>query len=101
MGAGEVWVDDVQLFDMAFTENERRELAKLIMVAEYQLQNRQIGDCVRLLEGYWPRFLEDHVPLEGDPVAQKSPDAPPSPPAPPRTGLRDRIKNLLPEHLRF
>jgi len=101
MGAGDVWVDEVQLFDMAFTENERRELAKLIMVAEYQLQNRQIGDCVRLLGGYWPRFLEDHVPLEGEPVAQKPADSPPSPPAPPRTGLRDRIKNLLPEHLRF
>jgi hypothetical protein len=71
------------------------------MVAEYQLQNRQIGDCVRLLGGYWPRFLEDHVPLEGEPVAQKPADSPPSPPAPPRTGLRDRIKNLLPEHLRF
>lgn len=102
MGAGEVWIDDVQLFDMGFSENERRELAKLIMVAEYQLQNRQVGDCIRLLEGYWPRFLEEHVPLEpAGSVAQKPADAPPPQPASPRTGLRDRIKSLLPEHLRF
>jgi len=108
MGAGEVWVDDVQLFDLAFSEKERHELAKLITLAEYQLRNRQTGDCLRLLEGYWPRFLEDHVPLEptSGPLAQQpgrtesSAGNPPSPP-PPRTGLKERVKNLLPEHLRF
>jgi hypothetical protein len=108
MGAGEAWIDDVQLFDLTFSEKERIELAKLITLAECQLQNRQIGDCVRLLEGYWPRFLEDFVPLQpaANPVAQKPPVAenpegnPAAPPAQ-RTGLKDRVKDLLPEPLRF
>jgi len=30
MGPGEVWIDDVELFDLAFNEKELRELAKLI-----------------------------------------------------------------------
>ena len=108
MGAGEVWIDDVQLFDLAFSENERRELAKLLTFADYQLQNRQVGDCLRLLEGYWVRFLEGNVPLPqtSRPVAQKP--APPRPSdattpqeTPQRTGWMDRVKNLLPDRLRF
>jgi hypothetical protein len=109
MGAGEVWIDDLQLFDLAFNENERRQLAKLITAADIRLQDRQVGDCLRLLEGYWPRFLEGNVPLPQptSPVA-KRPDAAPQPAdadapqqPPPRTGWMDRVKNLLPERLRF
>jgi hypothetical protein len=108
MGAGDVWIDDVQLYDLAFSEKERHELAKLITLAEYQLENRQIGDCVRLLEGYWPRFLEDNVPaqLSANPLAQKpaapeNSEAGQSQPAAQKTGLKDRVKGMLPEQLRF
>ena len=100
MGAGEVWVDDVQLFDLAFGEIERRELAKLITVAEYQLQTRRFADCARLLDGYWPRFLEAFVPLEPAPPVAQTPSEPETAP-PPRTGVLDRLKGILPESLRF
>lgn len=100
IGAGEVWVDDVQVFDLAFGEIERRELAKLITVAEYLFQTRRLAECARLLDGYWPRFLEAFVPVEPAlPVAQKPPE--PEPPPPPRTGVLDRLKGILPESLRF
>lgn len=117
MGAGEVRIDDVQLFDLAFNEKELRELAKLITLAEYHLQNRQIGDCLRLLDGYWPRFLEGFVSAPAGEMAQspaaaaspgRSATAPPpaasSQPgeeASPRTGLLDRLKDLLPKSDRF
>ena len=63
MGAGEVWADDVQLFDLAFNESELRALYKLLTLADLNLQNGQVGDCLKLLNGYWPRFLMQNVPL--------------------------------------
>ena len=63
MGAGEVWADDVQLFDLAFNESELRALYKLLTLADLNLQNGQVGDCMKLLNGYWPRFLMQNVPL--------------------------------------
>ena len=63
MGGGEVWADDVQLFDLAFNESELRALYKLLTLADLNLQNGQVGDCMKLLNGYWPRFLIQNVPL--------------------------------------
>jgi hypothetical protein len=120
MGAGEVWVDDVLLFNLAFSRPEIIELSKLITLADAKLRNGQVCDCIRLLEGYWPRFLEENVPVPvetpsapkpaaelADQPAAKTPPAK-TPPAeePPaqnsdRTGWFNRVKNLLPEKLRF
>ena len=105
MGAGEVYIDDVQLFDLSFNEREHRELAKLITVAQYQLQSGRFGDCLRLLDGYWPTFIAQHAP-EGPTALAKAPKpaAPPAePPKPPanRTGLLDKVKEAMPEKLRF
>ena len=62
-GPGEVWIDDVQLFDLAFSDSERAELTKLITLANFKLQAGQIGDCERILGGYWPQYLVENVPL--------------------------------------
>jgi hypothetical protein len=100
-GPGEVWVDDVELFDLAFSANERKELNKLITLANVTLEEDRLGDCLRLLDGYWPRFLDQYVPLPpgGSPNLSDAPPVeianPPSQP-PPKTGLLDRVKNLLP-----
>ena len=64
MGPGEVWVDEVQCFDLLFRRDELVELSKLITLASVKLQNNEVADCLRLLEGYWPRFLAMHVPIE-------------------------------------
>ena len=102
MGPGEVWVDDVQVFCLAFSRAEMVELSKIITLADVKLQNGQIGDCLRLLEGYWPRFLEENVPLppgaDFPKTAAKPPPAPEQPPQ--RSGLLERVKDLLPESLR-
>jgi len=115
MGPGEVWVDDVQLYNLAFSRPEIIELSKIITLADAKLQNGQVCDCIRLLEGYWPRFLEENVPLPAEQSpATKSPAELANQPAantpaaeePPaqnseHTGLINRMKNLLPEKLRF
>jgi len=103
-GPGEVWIDDAQLFNLYFTNNERVELSKLIALADVKLQNGQISDCIYLLQGYWPRFLEAHVPLnpgslDGERLAGRgarrgggdSQDSKPD-----RSGLLDRLKGILP-----
>ena len=78
MGAGEVWVDDVQLFDLAFNEAELRALFKLLTLADFNLQNGQPGDCLKILNGYWPRFLMENVPLpQAVPALAARPDAAP------------------------
>jgi len=64
MGAGEVWLDDVQIFDLWFYDNERDDLIKNIGLADFNLSSGQLADCQRFLEGYWPRFLKQHVPRE-------------------------------------
>ncbi len=104
MGAGEVWVDDVQVFGLAFSKPELVELSKLITLADVKLQNGQLGDCLRLLEGYWPRFLEENVALPAGAVPLDTATAKPNPSEetpPERSGLLNRMKDMLPESLRF
>jgi hypothetical protein len=104
MGAGEVWIDDVQVFGLVFQQPELVELSKLITLAEVKLQNGQVGDCLRLLEGYWPRFLEENVALPAgavpaDTAVMKPPPDEEKPPE--RSGWLNRVKDLVPESLRF
>jgi hypothetical protein len=106
MGAGEVWVDDVQLFDLAFNESELRALYKLLTLADLNLQNGQVGDCVKLLDGYWPRFLMQNVPLPPAVPALASRPAAAEPPPDDRpaeaqpSGWMDRVKGFLPDWVR-
>ena len=104
MGAGEVWADDVELFDLSFNESELRALYKLLTLADLNLQNGQVGDCLKLLSGYWPRFLMQNVPVgPAAPALASRPDAPPpaddKPPDAQPSGWMDRIKGYLPGRL--
>jgi len=104
MGAGEVWADDVQLFDLAFNESELRALYKLLTLADMNLQNGQVGDCLKLLNGYWPRFLMQNVPLpQAVPALASKPAIEPSSddmPVEQSSSWTDRVKDVLPDWLR-
>ena len=104
MGPGEVWIDDVQLYHLLFSRAEMVELSKLISLADVKLQSRQIGDCLHLLEGYWPQFLEENVALPSAPPAAETAASKPKPAEekpPERTGWFGRMKDLLPKAVRF
>ncbi len=115
-GVGEVWIDDVQVFHLAFSRKERIELSKLIALADIKLQNGELGDCLHLLEGYWPRYLEAHVALPAKAAersakatehadssvshsGRRSPRATEA--SQERSSLMDRFKGMLPRQLRF
>lgn len=108
-GPGEVWIDDIQLCALAFSKTERVELFKLIAPAHAKLENGEVADCLRLLDGYWPRYLMEFVPRVEHP-GELSRDTPPSPPGgsenaskmPDRSAsLWDRVRSALPRPLRF
>lgn len=105
LGAGEVWIDDVQLCELAFDRREHKELLRLLTPGDVQLQNGRIGDCIRLLEGYWPRFLVDYVPFSEpgpiQPVEVSGPRTRSAHDAERSSGLFDRFKTFVPHRLRF
>jgi hypothetical protein len=105
MGPGEVWIDHVEVFDLALDRQELVELSKLITLIDVKRQNGQVADCLHLLEGHWPRLLERHVPLPETGRTDGLADHPSREQrAPPqstgdRTGLLDRMQDLLPKKL--
>jgi hypothetical protein len=63
MGSGEVWIDEVRIYDKRFNPDEQRHLSNAwVAVAGFHLREGKLGDCQRLLESYWPQFLLTHVP---------------------------------------
>jgi hypothetical protein len=104
-GPGEVWIDDVQLCDLLFKKQEVIELLKLITPVQAKLQNGELAECIHLLEGYWPRLLAEKVRL-ADAAATGKLQPVSSEQAPTRqpdrsASLFERMRNLVPEKLRF
>jgi hypothetical protein len=90
-GAGEVWVDQVQLFDVLFplrfyehSEPELLELEKLRRSVESAQETDRVADCVQLLDGYWSRFLLAYTPVVQPMIATKPPGVAVKPPDGPR-----------------
>jgi hypothetical protein len=99
VGAGEVWIDDVQLLHLLFADAERDQLAKLLELPAFQLQEGKWGECLRELDSYWPRFLLANVPLAQQPLVTR-PEAEVIAPQgddkhATRPGMMDRMKDWL------
>jgi hypothetical protein len=110
MDIGEVWIDDVQLYDLWFDpKTEQIELIKMIWHYTNRLQHGQVGDCLQFLESYWPRYLAAHVPLINSPAAttatprtaaQQKRSAPPAKEEK-KPGFFDRLKDYVPSRSWF
>jgi len=98
LGAGEVWIDDIELFELERLKSEQRlALANSFEFAERKLENRQYTDCLRQLDGYWPRFLMSNVKIGQDPIARttRARARPANRPAEAKPGVLDRFKRAL------
>ena len=97
MGAGEVWVDDIQVFDMWFLKNEQDELMIKTALAKRSLSKGRVSDCLRVLSGYWSQFLETHVEAGELRTAALPPPVMMEEAAPPpekKSSMLDKFKSL-------
>jgi hypothetical protein len=108
-GPGEVWLDEIKTYDLLFPlafykycQTERLQIVKEIQAAQSAFEAEQVTDCVRVLEGYWPRFLASYTPLISEPIAgrpqekQEALTPPPNPPQQPAPSVGERLKRILP-----
>lgn len=110
MDEGGVLIDDIQVYDLWFEDYERDELLKLIATADFQLSSGRLEDALRLVDGYWGRYLKEYVPVPAPAVARSGDGKPavvpasgtsttktpekPLPPAPAKpTNVFDKMKN--------
>ena len=102
-GHGDVWVDDVRLYDMlVLDDQEQKALAHILSLADFQLRKGFVADCLRSLNGYWPRYLMAHVAEATPEVAQRSSrdGTAPQPPQSAPSGW-NRVKRFIPRLPRF
>ena len=62
LGAGTVWIDDVKLFKLAFSDAEQKALTRLVGIAERRVSQERVLDLLQFLDGYWPRALREQIP---------------------------------------
>lgn len=78
MSGGQVWIDNVQVYDTWFQQSEQRELLRSIALAYSHQTNGQVSDCEQFLQGYWPRYLRTFVPRNEPRIAEAPPIEVPS-----------------------
>jgi hypothetical protein len=62
LGPGRVEIDEVRVFDLAFDESQRSRITTAVSLLEHRATAGDVGGCLAAFDGYWPAFLETHVP---------------------------------------
>ena len=75
-----VWVDDLRLYHLAFTDEEQKILTKMSSIATGYNGMGRVSDTVAILEGYWPQLLAECMPNVEELVAQRAAANPATPP---------------------
>lgn len=60
---GEVWIDDVNVSDLYFSEKEQRELYQYLAPLNAKFSQGELEYCWRFEKGYWSQFLMESVEL--------------------------------------
>jgi hypothetical protein len=101
VGQGEAWIDDVRLYDLRFSKEQRYQISKRLYAAKTALEDGQLMDCQRLIDGYWPRLFVEQAPIAS--IASKPADVTPTPTddaTGDEKGLSDRLRGIVPRILR-
>ena len=69
LGEGLVEIDEVRIFDLAFSEPQRVQLTRLLDAIDARLGAGDVAGSTLDLAGYWPRYLEAVVPARGGAAA--------------------------------
>jgi hypothetical protein len=115
-GTSTIWVDDITLYQVAFTPEETNELFKLMSAADVRRLKYRVSDLITLFDSYWVQFLlrntpskvnsaasnqvapTDNVTTNISPVpkvAQTQPAAQPSKPSEKSPSIMKRIKSWV------
>jgi hypothetical protein len=97
MSQGQVWIDNIQIYDTWFQQSEQRELLRSIALAYSHRTHGQVADCEEFLQGYWARYLRQYVPNEEILVATAP--AGEANPVPVPSSSEDLWKRYLPSRL--
>ncbi len=73
VGAGTVWIDEVDVYDNWFLKHELDEMMIMSRLTNRLLGMGRVTDCRRILNGYWSQFLLRHVAPEVEQVASLPP----------------------------
>jgi hypothetical protein len=98
LGPGGVQIDDVSVYDLAFDETERNNLAQEIARIDHRFKQGEVGAALLGLAGHWPAFLEAFVSDEAVAARERlrsPPAAAAGGPPPPerRQGALDRFRS--------
>jgi len=106
MGPGEVWIDDVQVYDMYFLLKERQELMLRVAVHESSVAQARWMGCYQFLDSYWPQILFNYLDppparVAREPTIAAPPQAPVHPESSdqPDRSLMDRFRPRWPRNL--
>jgi hypothetical protein len=100
LGPGGVQIDEVRVFDLAFDEAQRGEIARQVARIDHRLKAGDVGGALLDLEGHWPAFLKAFVSdgavaarARAEAKQQQPQAAAASPPEPEeRQGMFDRLR---------
>jgi hypothetical protein len=62
LSQGTVWIDRLEIHDRWLDRSEVQSLQQLLSLASYKLleQGDSVG-CLKILESYWPRFVDEQL----------------------------------------
>ena len=61
LGPGVVEIDELEVYDLVFSQEQQNELHVLLNEMESELADGSTARVLSRLEGYWPRFLQATV----------------------------------------
>lgn len=70
-GVGAVWLDQIRLYKLAFTDAEQNELMKTINTAEFRVSKDRTLDTLFMLDGYWSKMLAEQIPENSELLATR------------------------------
>jgi hypothetical protein len=98
LGPGEVELDEIRVFDLAFDEQQRNALANAVARIDHGFRKGDVGGTLAALETHWPLLLETLIDEQAlvALIRQQPPEAAPAgtePPDAPRQGMLDRLRS--------
>ena len=108
MDRGTVWIDDVSVHDRWFDENDAQALTQLLAGVAPLLDNpNSFEGCRRVLQSYWPKFLDQYIEIESATAPLAATAAEPAltdeentPPTDDANNIFKRVKSSSPSLLR-